>query len=105
MQRLLDEKATKKTLSEKANKTYVDELLEIVSSGIQKNLELSTVESMQTLNEKVTILHAKIANIRSYMENELRDIEESIQSLAKPSGEDDKRSYTEESGGTTFTVN
>ena len=83
VQRLLDEKATKKTLSEKANKTYVDGLLDIVSSGIQKNLEASTNESILSLNQKVSILHAKISNIRAFMENELRDIEESIQELTK----------------------
>jgi Trp operon repressor len=104
VQRLLDEKATKKTLAEKANKTYVDGLLEIVSSGIQKNFEASTIESMQTLNEKVTILQTKIANIRSFMENEMRDIEECIQSLVRPLGEDEKRDNVEESGTTVFTV-
>ena len=83
VQRLLDEKATKKTLSEKANKTYVDGLLDIVSSGIQKNLEASTNESILSLNQKVALLHSKIANIRAFMENELRDIEESIQELTK----------------------
>ena len=83
VQRLLDEKATKKTLDEKANKTYVDGLLGIVSSGIQKNLEASTVDSMAVLNEKVELLHTKIESLRQYMESELRDIEESIQALTK----------------------
>ena len=104
VERLLDEKATKKTLSEKANKTYVDGLLDIVSSGIQKNLEASTVESMQTLNQKVAVLHTKIANIRSFLENELRDIEESIQQLTKPNDNEENQEVIEESGGTTFTV-
>ena len=104
VQRLLDEKATKKTLSEKANKTYVDGLLDIVSSGIQKNLEASTVESIKTLNQKVTVLHSKISNIRSFMENELRDIEESIQALTKVNDTDENKEVVEESGATTFTV-
>ena len=104
VQRLLDEKATKKTLSEKANKTYVDGLLDIVSSGIQNNLEASTVESIQTLNQKVTILQTKISNIRAFMENELRDIEESIQALTKVNDNEENKEVIEESGGTTFTV-
>lgn len=84
VQRLLDEKATKKTLNEKANKTYVDSLFGTISNSMSTNLEASTTDSLEALNKKISELHAKIQNVRQYMETELRDIEASIQSLTRP---------------------
>ncbi|EAY16924.1 hypothetical protein TVAG_150760 [Trichomonas vaginalis G3] len=84
VQRLLDEKATKKTLNEKANKTYVDSLFGTISNSMSTNLEASTTGSLETLNERIAGLHAKIQSVRQYMETELRDIEASIQNLTRP---------------------
>ena len=103
VQRLLDEKSSKKTLDEKANKNYVDSLLDIVSSGIQKNLERSTLDSICGLNEKVNKLHKKINSIRQFMENELRKLESSVNRLTR-SEENEEEEVFEEAGSTLFSV-
>lgn len=84
VQRLLDEKATKKTLNEKANKTYVDDLFERVSKGVQENLQKSADESLNVLQVRIQAIQQKIEDIRRYMSNELSQISHTIDKLKQP---------------------
>lgn len=81
VQRLLDEKAAKKALTDKANVEYVDNLCERLSSGIQENLKQYHQESLSSLESNIFKLKKKIDEIRIYMQHELRDIQIQIDDL------------------------
>lgn len=98
VQRLLDEKASKRTLNEKANKSYVDSLFERVSSGVKDNLQSSATESVKVLQEQVVEVRERIAEVRKYMQIELQNIRIAIDNLKKshdpmpmPADQDDAR--------------
>ena len=98
VQRLLDEKASKRTLNEKANKSYVDSLFERVSSGVKDNLQSSATESVKVLQEQVVEVRERIAEVRKYMQIELQSIRIAIDNLKKshdimpmPADQDDAR--------------
>lgn len=83
VQRLLDEKAYKRTLNEKANKSYVDSLFERVSSRVKDSIQTSTTESLKGLQEQVVEVRERIAEVRKYMQIELQNIRLSIDKLKK----------------------
>lgn len=83
VQRLLDEKAYKRTLNEKASKSYVDSLFERVSSGVKDNLQTSATESVKELQEQVVEVRERIAEVRKFMQIELQNIRIAIDNLKK----------------------
>ena len=86
VQKLLDEKAAKKILSEKANIEYVDKLYERVTSGIKDNLGEYEQECLNDLEYKVTELKSKMDQLRSFMQTELRKIQVQIDELHQDNG-------------------
>ncbi|KAH0789328.1 hypothetical protein GPJ56_006779 [Histomonas meleagridis] len=81
VQKLLARKALKRTLIEKANRSYVDSLYERVSSGIKDNLHQCTNDSLNGLEEQILVAKDKIADLRKYVQNELTAIQKKIDSL------------------------
>jgi len=80
-QRLLDEKATKKSLNEKATKAYVDSLFDRVFSGVKDNIDQCTIQSKSELVERVAETRQKITDIRKFMQEGINDIQHRIKAL------------------------
>lgn len=113
VQRLLDEKASKKTLNEKATKTYVDNLSERVASGAKDILTQCTEESVTGLHSQIVDIRAKIAELRKYMQDELHVIQNQIAEMKSVHITDQNKQdiddqlppdYGEEQHGSAFTV-
>jgi hypothetical protein len=83
VQRLLDEKAPKRSPAEKTNVSYVDSLCQRVASGVQDNLQQCTSESLCRLRNQVADVQQKIANLRRFVQVELHDIEMQLADLKR----------------------
>ncbi|OHT09441.1 hypothetical protein TRFO_04495 [Tritrichomonas foetus] len=89
VQRLLDEKAYRRTLYEKASKAYVDNLFERVSTGVNNNMLENTTKSCDSLDDQVIVLSQKIGEVKDYFQKELNEMKKLIAQLndAEPQSE------------------
>lgn len=74
VQRLIDEKATKKTQQEKASKSYVDSLYERVLGNVKENLMQQVEDSYEDLENQVITITKQIGELKQFFQKELRDI-------------------------------
>lgn len=81
VQRILDEKAFSRALSEKANKSYVDSLFDIMASGVNDTLEKCTQESISELSKQIKECNKKVGGLRKYMQMQLSEIQQQISQL------------------------
>jgi hypothetical protein len=81
VQRLLDEKAFKRSLTEKASKSYVDSLFERVAKSVEDNLRQCTSESLAGLQGQIAEVKKKIADLRKFVQTELQDIQVQVEDL------------------------
>jgi hypothetical protein len=81
VQRILDEKALKPALADKASKAYVDSLFERVSSGVKENLVASMNESARGLDARIAEVRDKISDLRNYVQSQLQEIQTEMDKL------------------------
>lgn len=74
VQRLIDEKATKKNQQEKASKSYVDSLYERVLGNVKENLMQQVEDSYDDLLNQVITITKQIGELKQFFQKELRDV-------------------------------
>lgn len=94
IQRLLDEKAIKRSLGEKASKSYVDNLYERVSGSVKENLKQTMEDSTDNLENQVLLISRKIGELKQFFQKELRDVTNQIADL-----QNDESDYKNETYG------
>lgn len=81
VQRLIDEKANKRTLQEKASKSYVDSLYERVLGNVKENLTQQVEDSYDDLENQVMSITKQIGELKQLFQKELRDVTIQIATL------------------------
>lgn len=74
VQRLVDEKASKRTQQEKASKSYVDSLYERVLGNVKGNLMQQVEDSYDDLENQVISITKQIGELKQFFQKELRDV-------------------------------